>query len=110
MEKPTHIYDVSGQHKHGRRAERNAVVAAHFENCTQTFIRLHATVAARLSPSRANAFEDYQARLTSWGDYTGANGLTLDHKLRHSTRLRETVTASLVQLQSVLDKGERHRR
>ena len=90
-----------------------AVVAARYENASQTFNKLCSKFIpfVQLLPeteAQSQALDDAFARLTTWGYETGAEDQTLDYKLRKSKDLHETVVEALQELQSSLDEGIIH--
>ncbi|CAK7197989.1 hypothetical protein SEUCBS139899_000644 [Sporothrix eucalyptigena] len=109
MDKATHMYDVLGKRRPG---VVKAIVAARYENVSQTFNKLCSNFMpfAQLLPeteAQSQAFDDAFARLTTWGYETGAEDQTLDYKLRKSKDLHETVIEALQELQQSLDEALR---
>lgn len=87
-----------------------AVIAARYENVSQTFNKLCSNFIpfAQLLPeteTQNQALDDAFTRLTTWGHETGAEDQTLDYKLRKSKDLHETVVEALQELQISLDEG-----
>ncbi|ERS95853.1 hypothetical protein HMPREF1624_07930 [Sporothrix schenckii ATCC 58251] len=107
MDKQTHMYDVLGKRRPG---VMKAVVAARYENASQTFNKLCSNFIpfAQLLPqteTQHQALDDAFARLTIWGHETGAEDHTLDYKLRKSKDLHDTVVEALQELQVSLDEA-----
>ena len=106
MDKATHMYDGHGKRRFG---VVKAIVAARYENVSQTFNKLCVNFVplAQLLPeeTQSQRLDNAFVRLTTWGHESGAENQTLDYNLRKSKDLRETVIEALQELQQSLDEG-----
>lgn len=104
-----------------------APIAAHFEDCTQAFQQLCAALkSCRIAPSTGQRFDDLvreksedlrleeiytatddcMAKLDIWDLEVGASTRALDHTLRRSSQLSQTVVSHLDELKAILEQGD----
>ena len=81
-----------------------APIAAHFEDCLQSFERLYATLESRQLGGKdmVAAVDGSLGEFRIWGNDTGAPDGLLDHALRKSSHLQKAVKDLLVDLLSTL--------
>ena len=102
------MYDVYWPKGRKGVVSAKAVIAARFENCTQSLERFCLTLSPHFSEARVKDLTDCHGQLVTWGQQTGAKDQTLDYKLRKAHDMHGMVLGLLTDLQATLQEGRQH--
>lgn len=106
MEKTTHMYDAMWPKAKRPSGHTKAVIAARYEECFLDFNKLCASLQPHFPENNSHSLTDCLGSFIAWGNESGANGETLDYKLRNARDMHDMVLTLITQLHEVLEEGK----